>query len=138
MVIDTPANYSSVTREALDAADDVLVLSSLDVMSLKSARVGVETMQAMGVATPKMRFVLNRANTKVGLTERDAERAVQLGIDTALPSEAVVAESVNRANTGRHECAALEVRACHRRLGQEVDDFGAQRGYLRSERSRGV
>jgi pilus assembly protein CpaE len=72
------------------------VLSSLDVMSLKSSRVGVETMQAMGVATQRMRFVLNRANTKVGLTERDAERAVQLGIDTALPSEAVVAESVNR------------------------------------------
>jgi pilus assembly protein CpaE len=96
VVIDTPANYSSVTREALDAADDVLVVSSLDVTSLKSARVGVETMQAMGIPTPKMRLVLNRANTKVGLTERDVERAVRLGIDTALPSDVVVAESVNR------------------------------------------
>ena len=96
VVIDTPSNYSDVTREALVAADEVLVVAGLDVMSLKSARLGVETMQRMGVSAHKIRFVLNRANSKVGLTERDAERAVQFVIDTALPSDVVVAESVNR------------------------------------------
>jgi pilus assembly protein CpaE len=96
VVIDTPANFSNATLGAINVADDVLVLAGLDVMSLKSARVGLETLRVMGVPLTKVKFVLNRANTKVGLTERDAQRAVQLEIDAALPSDIVVAESVNR------------------------------------------
>jgi pilus assembly protein CpaE len=96
VVIDTPANFSNATLGAINVADDVLVLAGLDVMSLKSARVGLETLRVMGVPLSKVKFVLNRANTKVGLTERDAQRAVQLEIDAALPSDIVVAESVNR------------------------------------------
>jgi len=72
------------------------VMAGLDVMSLKSARVGMQTMRVLGIPLPRVKFVLNRANTRVGLTEADAERALQLKVDTALPSDILVAESVNR------------------------------------------
>jgi len=66
------------------------------VMSLKSARVGMQTMRALDIPFSSVKFVLNRANTRVGLSEADAERAVQLKVDAALPSDILVAESVNR------------------------------------------
>ncbi|MGA2521655.1 MAG: hypothetical protein ABSG81_12665, partial [Acidimicrobiales bacterium] len=87
---------AEVTLAALEAADDILVLAGLDVMSLKSARIGLQTMRVLGIPFTRTKFVLNRANTRVGLTEADAERAVQLKVDTALPSDILVAESVNR------------------------------------------
>jgi len=96
VVVDTSANFSEVTLAALEAADDILVLAGLDVMSLKSARVGLQTMRVLGIPFSRVKFLLNRANTRVGLTEADAERAVQLKVDTALPSDILVAESVNR------------------------------------------
>ena len=96
VVVDTSANFAESTLAALEAADDILVLAGLDVMSLKSARVGMQTMRALDIPFESVKFVLNRANTRVGLTEADAERAVQLKVDTALPSDIIVAESVNR------------------------------------------
>jgi pilus assembly protein CpaE len=96
IVIDTSANFGEVTLTALQEADDILVLASLDVMSLKSARVGLQTMRVLGIPFSRVKFVLNRANTRVGLTEADAARALQMKVDVALPSELAVAESVNR------------------------------------------
>jgi pilus assembly protein CpaE len=96
IVIDTSANFAEITLAALEAADDILVLAGLDVMSLKSARVGMQTMRALDIPFSSVKFVLNRANTRVGLSEADAERAVQLKVDAALPSDILVAESVNR------------------------------------------
>ena len=105
---------------ALEAADDILVVAGLDIMSLKSARVGLQTMRVLGIPSSRVKFVLNRANTRVGLTEADAERALQLKVDTALPSDILVAASVNRGVPG-DQCAALEVRQEHRRLGEQID-----------------
>ncbi|HUY23472.1 MAG TPA: AAA family ATPase [Acidimicrobiales bacterium] len=96
IVVDTSANFAEVTLAALEAADDILVMAGLDVMSLKSARVGMQTMRVLGIPFSRVKFVLNRANTRVGLTEADAERALQLKVDAALPSDILVAESVNR------------------------------------------
>lgn len=95
IVVDTSPNFGEVTLAALEDADDILVLAGLDVMSLKSARVGLQTMRVLGLPFANVKFVLNRANTRVGLTEADAERALRLKVDAALPSELDVATSVN-------------------------------------------
>ncbi|HZU78357.1 MAG TPA: AAA family ATPase [Acidimicrobiales bacterium] len=95
IVIDTSANFGEITLAALQSSDQVLVLASLDVMSLKSAKVGLQTMRVLGISFGKIKFVLNRANTRVGLTVADAEKAAQLKADANLPSELSVAESVN-------------------------------------------
>ncbi len=96
VVVDTSANFSEVTLAALESSDDILVMAGLDVMSLKSARIGLQTMRVLDIPFSRVKFVLNRANTRVGLTEADAERALQLKVDVALPSDILVAESVNR------------------------------------------
>jgi pilus assembly protein CpaE len=96
IVVDTSSNFGEITLAALQAADDILVVAGLDVMSLKSAKVGLETMRVLGVPYSRIKFVLNRANTQVGLNTSDAERALQLKVDVALPSELGVAASVNK------------------------------------------
>ncbi len=96
IVVDTSANFGEITLAALQAADDILVVAGLDVMSLKSAKVGLQTMRVLGIPFSRVKFVLNRANTQVGLNPGDAERALQLKVDVALPSDLVVAASVNR------------------------------------------
>jgi pilus assembly protein CpaE len=95
VVVDNMTSFGEVALASLEDADDVLVVAGLDVMSLRSARVGLQTMRVLGVGLSKVTFVLNRANTKVGLTVGDAERALELKVDAALPSELAVAESVN-------------------------------------------
>ena len=96
IVVDTSSNFGEITLAALLGADEILVVASLDVMSLKAARVGLQTMRVLGIPFSRIKFVLNRANTEVGLSGSDAEKALQLKVDAALPSDLVVAASVNK------------------------------------------
>jgi len=96
VVVDTPADFTEITRASLEAADDVLLVAGLDVMSLKSARADLETTGALDIPPERITFVLNRANSKVGLTEGDAARVLQRKVDVCLPSDILVARSVNR------------------------------------------
>lgn len=96
VVVDTSATFGDLTLALLQAADDVLLVAGLDVTSLKNVRLGLQTMGVLGVPFSRMRFVLNRANTKVGLSVGEAERLLELKADVALPSDILVPQSVNR------------------------------------------
>ena len=43
----------------------------LDALSLKNTRLGLETLELMGYDHDRIRVVLNRANTSVGITRTD-------------------------------------------------------------------
>lgn len=96
VVVDTSASFGEITLAAVQVADCLLAVAGLDVMSLKAAKVGLETMRVLGMPASIITFVLNRANTNVGLNTFDAERALELKVDVALPSDLVVAASVNK------------------------------------------
>ncbi len=96
VVIDTSPRIEEGSLAALDAADDILLLTNLDVMSLKNARLALQTLQALGIQQAKVKLVLNQANTQGGLTRADAERAVRMKVAASLPSDPLVADSVNR------------------------------------------
>lgn len=95
VIVDTSAHFSEITLAALQAADEILVVAGLDVMSLKAAKVGLASMRVL-VPFSAVTFALNRANTMVGLSNDDAERVLERKIDVALPSDIVVAASVNK------------------------------------------
>jgi pilus assembly protein CpaE len=119
IVVDTSANFAEITLAALEAADDILVLAGLDVMSLKASRVALQTMRVLDVPFSSVKFVLNRANTRVGLTEADAERALQLKVDVALPSDILVAESVNRG-------VPVVISSPRSRFARSIDDLASE------------
>ena len=96
VVVDTSPRLEESTLAALQAADDILMVTNLDVMSLKDARLGMQTIDVLGIQPSRVKLVLNQATNPVGLTQTDAERAMHTKVHTILPSDPAVAESVNR------------------------------------------
>jgi pilus assembly protein CpaE len=94
VVVDTPAGLDDRTLAALESATDLLLVSSLDVTSIRSLRKAVEAMDAIGV-TKARHFVLNRADAKVGLRVTDASEAVGLPIEAMIPSAREIPLSMN-------------------------------------------
>jgi pilus assembly protein CpaE len=94
VVVDTPAGLDDRTLAALEQATDVLLVSSLDVTSIRSLRKAVEAMDALGV-TKNRHFVLNRADAKVGINAADAAEAVGLPIECMIPSSRDIPLSMN-------------------------------------------
>jgi pilus assembly protein CpaE len=94
VVVDTPAGLDDRTLSALDLATDVLMVSSLDVTSIRSLRKAVDAMDALGV-TRSRHFVLNRADAKVGINPADAAEAVGWPIVAMVPSAREIPMSMN-------------------------------------------
>jgi pilus assembly protein CpaE len=94
VVVDTPAGLDDRTLAALESASELLLVSSLDVTSIRSLRKAVEAMDALGV-TNNRHFVLNRADAKVGINPADAAEAVGWPIECLIPSAREIPLSMN-------------------------------------------
>src|SRR3954454_9675662 len=96
IVIDLPPHFDDVVVALLEEADDVLLVASMDIPSIKNLKVGIQTLDLLAIAGPKIRLVLNRANAKVNLDIGDAERALGVPADFRVPSDISVPQAVNR------------------------------------------
>jgi pilus assembly protein CpaE len=94
VIVDTAAGLDECTLAAIECATDLLLVSSLDVTSIRSLRKALDALDTLGVDTER-RFVLNRADAKVGLTPSDAEEAVGMKISCSIPSSREIPLSLN-------------------------------------------
>ncbi|MCU1426658.1 MAG: cobyrinic acid a,c-diamide synthase [Actinomycetia bacterium] len=96
IVIDLPPHFDDVVVALLEEADDVLLVASMDIPSIKNLKVGIQTLDLLALAGSKIRLVLNRANAKVNLDIGDVERALGVPADFRVPSDISVPQAVNR------------------------------------------
>ncbi|MGH2839641.1 MAG: hypothetical protein ACRDKY_02305, partial [Solirubrobacteraceae bacterium] len=90
-----------------------------DTLSLKNTRLGFETLERMGYADEDIRFLLNRADSQVGISLDDVHAIVGRTPDVLVPSDRAITRSVNEgtpialksrgsdAGKAFHELAAL-------------------------------
>jgi pilus assembly protein CpaE len=98
IIVDTSPFFHGPMLATLDRTDELLVICGLDVPTLKNVRLALQTLELLSFPTNRIRFVLNRANTKVGLSKREVETALKVSIDTEVPSDRAVPISVNQGN----------------------------------------
>jgi pilus assembly protein CpaE len=96
VVIDTPACFSEGVLCALDRSDEVYSVATMDVPSVKNTRISLKKLQQLGCDGGRIKLVLNRADSKVGLTPAEVERAVGFKVATRIPSDRLVPRAVNR------------------------------------------
>jgi MinD-like ATPase involved in chromosome partitioning or flagellar assembly len=96
LVVDTPADFSEHVLAALDVSDKHLLLTTPDLPALKNLRLTLDMLDLLGYGHDGRAIVLNRAGSKVGLTEADVERVVAAPPTARMPSSRDVPASVNR------------------------------------------
>jgi pilus assembly protein CpaE len=98
IVVDTSPFFHGPMLATLDRTDDLLMICGLDVPTLKNVRLSLQTLELLSFPSHRIRFVLNRANSKVGLKRKEVEAALKMKVDIEIPSERTVPLSVNRGN----------------------------------------
>jgi pilus assembly protein CpaE len=97
VVVDTPPAFTSATIAAIDRAQHVVMIGSLDLPGLKNMKVGLETLDLMGVDRGRVLTVLNRANSKVGLLGHEVKQVLGGTPDVSIPSDRALPRSTNSA-----------------------------------------
>jgi pilus assembly protein CpaE len=96
VVIDTPPAFSEPVLAAFDESDWLVMLATLDVPSIKNLRLTLQTMELLHFPKNRIRVVVNRADSKVGLRMPDVEKLLSAPVDTTIPSSRSVPLSVNK------------------------------------------
>jgi pilus assembly protein CpaE len=89
-------HFNDVVLALLEEADEVLLVASMDVPSVKNLKVGIQTLDLLSIAGSKLKLVLNRANARVNLDVSDVEKALGVDAEFRVPSDIAVPQAVNR------------------------------------------
>jgi pilus assembly protein CpaE len=96
VVIDTPPAFSEPVLGAFDESDALVMLATLDVPSIKNLKLTLQTMELLHFPKSRIRVVVNRADSKVGLRLPDVEKLLSAPVDATIPSSRSVPLSVNK------------------------------------------
>ena len=95
VVVDTAPAFDEHVLQALDDSDEILLVTTLDVPTLKNVKIAVETLDLLNIPKSRRRLILNRADDKVGLTAEKVESTLGMKIAAAIPTSSQVANSTN-------------------------------------------
>lgn len=95
IVVDTASMLDELLLSLVEAGDQVLMVVDMDLPSVKNAKLALETLRLLKFPTDKVQIVLNRANAKARLDDKEIEGALRTKISAAIPSDGAVAASVN-------------------------------------------
>jgi pilus assembly protein CpaE len=95
VLVDTPPGFTPEVIASIDSSSSVVVVGTLDSLSLKNTKLGLDTLELMGYPRERIQLVLNRADSRVGITQDDVRSIIGRDPDVLVPSDREIARSVN-------------------------------------------
>jgi pilus assembly protein CpaE len=98
VIVDTPPGFTPEVIASIDNSTQICMICMLDSLSLKNTKLGLETLDLMGYDSERIKLVLNRADSRVGITRDDVRAIVGRTPDAVVPSDRDVSRAVNEGN----------------------------------------
>jgi pilus assembly protein CpaE len=95
VIVDTPPGFTPEVIATIDVSGEVCMVGMLDSLSLKNTKLGLETLDLMGYDSDRVSLVLNRADSRVGITADDVSTIVGRQPDVFIPSDREIPRSIN-------------------------------------------
>ena len=95
IIVDTPPGFTPEVIATIDVSSEVCMVGMLDSLSLKNTKLGLETLDLMGYDSQRVSLVLNRADSRVGITLDDVSTIVGRSPNVFVPSDREIPRSIN-------------------------------------------
>jgi pilus assembly protein CpaE len=95
VIVDTPPGFTPEVIATIDVSTSVCMVGMLDSLSLKNTKLGLETLDLMGYPSENVSLVLNRADSRVGITTDDVSMIIGRAPDVLVPSDREIPRSIN-------------------------------------------
>ena len=87
VIVDTPPGFAPEVIASIDSSSHVCMVGMLDSLSLKNTKLGLETLELMGYDSGRVSVVLNRADTRIGISREDVAAIVGRPPNVMVPSD---------------------------------------------------
>jgi pilus assembly protein CpaE len=87
VIVDCAAFFNDTTLAILDMADTILTMLSLEITSVKNMRLFLEVADQLGYEKGKVRLVLNRGDSALGIRLADVEQSIGRKVTDTITSD---------------------------------------------------
>jgi pilus assembly protein CpaE len=87
VIVDCAAFFNDTTLAILDMADTILTMLSLEITSIKNMRLFLEVADQLGYEKGKVRLVLNRGDSALGIRITDVEQSIGRKVNDTITSD---------------------------------------------------
>jgi len=140
IVVDTSPFFHGPMLATLDRTDELLLLCGLDVPTLKNLRLALQTLDLLSFPKQRVRIVLNRSNSKVGMKPNEVEGALGMKVRFEIPSDRAVPLAVNRGNPVVLAEESADVSKAIKQMAKELfptaKEEGKKRRFMRPATAR--
>jgi pilus assembly protein CpaE len=95
VIVDTPPGFTAEVITSIDSSTEVVMVGMLDSLSLKNTKLGLETLELMKYDPDRIFLLLNRAHSRVGISQSDVEAVLGRTPDVFIPSDREIPRTVN-------------------------------------------
>ncbi len=95
VVVDTPAQLSEIVTVTLDLSEQLFVMTTLDLPSVRNMSVFLSTLERLRIPTETIQLILNKAESDVGIDIAQVEKLFPQGFRAVLPYAKEVSRSIN-------------------------------------------
>lgn len=95
VVVDTPPGFTAEVITSIDNSTEIVMVGMLDSLSLKNTKLGLETLELMKYDPDRVYLLLNRAHSRVGISQSDVEAVLGRTPDVFIPSDREIPRTVN-------------------------------------------
>ncbi len=97
IIIDTAVNFDETTLHALDRSDQILVVTNMDLTSVKSTKLCLSVMKTLNYNEDKVKVIVNEANDSFGVAEKEVSDIFKTNLIAVLPAEEKnIRQSINK------------------------------------------
>lgn len=93
VVIDTPGTFNEIIAATLEIGDIILLVTSMDIASIKDTALALEMLRAADVSEDKVKLVINHSTSANSLREEDVERVLEYNVTWRIPHDYNVASA---------------------------------------------
>ncbi len=93
VVIDTPGAFNELVATALEAANMILLVTSMDIASIKDTALALEMLRAAAVSEDKVKLIINHSTSSNSLRPEDVERVLEYEVYWRIPHDVAISSS---------------------------------------------
>jgi len=93
VIVDTPGTFNEIVAATLESAGLILLVTSMDIASIKDTALALEMLQSAGVSEDKVKLMINHSTAANTLREEDVERVLEYRVFWRIPHDLNVATS---------------------------------------------
>ena len=95
VVVDTPAHLEERNLEAIEMADQIVVVSSFNLASIKDTKVTLKLLQSLGIPKERLCVVLNQTRAKSNFPLTEIEESLHFRVLSVLPFDPRVDDCID-------------------------------------------